>query len=195
MRLSARPSFYIVSFLLLSLFGVVFYIYHLLTSPELRQAVQEKKKAAPASVPSPVPVPPSAALMPVDPVNATRAAQLNLPETTPRQDLEIVAEFVDLYRKIHGGNPIGSNEDITAAITGADNPGKSGRLFPGAHSAIRDGQLRDRWGTPYWFHPNSGSQMEIRSAGADRQMFTVDDVVLNPSPSGLGATPQSQPAE
>jgi len=33
--------------------------------------------------------------------------------------------------------------------------------------------------------------MEIRSAGPDKQLFTDDDIVQNPSPAGLGATPQA----
>jgi hypothetical protein len=33
--------------------------------------------------------------------------------------------------------------------------------------------------------------MEIRSGGPDKQMFTQDDVILNPSPAGFGATAPS----
>jgi hypothetical protein len=101
--------------------------------------------------------------------------------------LQTLADFISIYSKAFGGNPIGGNEDITSAMTGYD--GKTGRVFPPRHRTIKDGQLVDRWGTPYWFHPNAGNQMEIRSAGPDRQLFTLDDVVQNPSPPGLGATP------
>ena len=51
---------------------------------------------------------------------------------------------------------------------------------------IVKGQLVDRWGTAYWFHPNSSYQMEIRSAGPDKNLFTADDVVKNPGPDNMG---------
>jgi hypothetical protein len=39
------------------------------------------------------------------------------------------------------------------------------------------GELVDYWGTPFFFHQLSGTEMEIRSAGPDRVMWTVDDLV------------------
>ncbi|MES2570919.1 MAG: hypothetical protein V4710_12805, partial [Verrucomicrobiota bacterium] len=38
------------------------------------------------------------------------------------------------------------------------------------------GQLLDRWGTPYFFHPVSSSLLEVRSAGPDRRFWTADDL-------------------
>jgi hypothetical protein len=38
------------------------------------------------------------------------------------------------------------------------------------------GELIDDWQTPYFFHQVSGRQMEIYSAGPDRQMWTPDDL-------------------
>ncbi len=114
--------------------------------------------------------------------------QLHLPDQPPSRDLEILNSLLTEYGKAFAGNPIGENSDITAAlIGGAEVP--AGRFFPRQHPAIKDGQLVDRWGTPYWFHPNSATKMEIRSAGPDKQLFTNDDVIANPSPAGLGATP------
>jgi hypothetical protein len=37
------------------------------------------------------------------------------------------------------------------------------------------GELTDRWGTPFFFHQVSKAQMEVRSAGPDRRMWTADD--------------------
>ena len=150
----------------------------------------EKGYARPMHGPTPRPImtePTPASTVFIDPMHKEQADRLNSDETTPQQDLEIVADFVQIYSKALGGNPTGGNDDITAALTGAT--GGSGRVFPPGHRTIVNGQLVDRWGSPYWFHPNSSSQMEIRSAGPDRQLFTSDDMVLNPSPSGLGATP------
>jgi hypothetical protein len=74
--------------------------------------------------------------------------------------------------------------DIAAVLVG-DTP--QGVYLSRASPAVKDGGLVDRWGTPYWFHPNSAHQVEIRSAGPDRQLFTDDDLVINPSPEGFGA--------
>lgn len=123
----------------------------------------------------------------IDPEIQKLADRLVEQTQTPLNDLETVGEFVDLYRKSFGNLPVGSNEDLTAIITG-QNP-KRGVLFPPDSPMIVKGQLVDRWGTPYWLHPSSGSSLEVRSAGPDKNLFTADDVMINPSPGGLGVTP------
>ncbi len=40
------------------------------------------------------------------------------------------------------------------------------------------GELVYSWGTPFFFHQLSATQMEIRSAGPDRVMWTADDLVV-----------------
>jgi hypothetical protein len=127
----------------------------------------------------------STSVVEIDPANQELANRLSNPESAPEEDLEIVQSFLQIYSKAQGGNPTGDNSDITSAMTGTN--GHRGRVFPRNHPSIREGQMVDRWGTPYWFHPNSGHSMEIRSAGPDRQLFTQDDLVLNPSPEGFGA--------
>ncbi len=135
----------------------------------------------------PVFVPPPAAPPPlvydrnaIDPVIQQLADDLASKEQPPSRDLEIVNEFITLYSRAFQGNPIGGNEDITAVLTG-HNPRK-GVLFPPNSPMIVNGQLVDHWGTPYWFHPSSSSRMEIRSAGPDKNLFTADDIIINPSP-------------
>lgn len=135
-------------------------------------------------------MPGAEAVVEIDPGNQALADRLFHPETSPEEDLEIVQAFLRIYSKARGGNPTGDNSDITAALTGTQ--GHRGRVFPEGHRAVRKGELVDRWGTPYWFHPNSGHEMEVRSAGPDRQLFTPDDGVLNPSPGGLGVTPAGE---
>ncbi len=39
------------------------------------------------------------------------------------------------------------------------------------------GELLDIWGTPYFFHQMSAQQMEIRSAGLDKTLWTQDDII------------------
>ena len=54
-------------------------------------------------------------------------------------------------------------------------------VIPPGHRAIdRNGELCDRWGTPFFFHAESATHMEIRSAGPDKKMWTDDDVALTP---------------
>ena len=40
-----------------------------------------------------------------------------------------------------------------------------------------NGELVDSWGTPFFFHQLSSMDLEIRSAGPDRIMWTTDDLV------------------
>jgi hypothetical protein len=138
----------------------------------------------PAS-PPPAPTPP--AIIPpkprdrhaIDPDIQRMADELADRSQPPVRDLEIVGEFIGLYSKVFHSNPIGLNEDITAALTGR-NP-QEGILFPPNNAMVVKGQLVDRWNTPYWFHPSSSHQMEIRSAGPDKNLFTTDDLVINPT--------------
>lgn len=137
--------------------------------------------ALPAPPPLPKPDP-----LAIDPEVQRLADDLASRSQSPVRDLEIVGGFIEMYRKVfQQGNPIGLNEDITAVLTGQN--ARKGILFPPGSPMIVRGQLVDRWGTPYWFHPNNSHQMEIRSAGPDKDLFTPDDVVLNPSPAGHGA--------
>lgn len=197
--LPKRPGPYILTLLLILLLVVVAWMFHALTSPQIQEALVKKKGSAPKS-------PGTESVAPVAPLPSTpkigtfsesgvdlelqaRADSLHSTEHGADQDLQIVAGFLETYSRATGGQPIGDNADITSALTGTQYPGQKGRVFPQQHRAVKGGQLVDRWGEPLWFHPNSGNSMEIRSAGPDRQMFTQDDVVLNPSPGGLGVTP------
>lgn len=194
-----RPASYLLGFLLIILVVLVVWMDHTLTSPEIQDAIRKKRESQPAQSPvDPVmtnDVQPrgGATVNALDPMHQAMADELHAETTTPERDLEIIRDFVSIYSRASGGNPVGDNADITAALTGTQYPGQKGHFFPRGHSAVRSGQLVDRWGSPYWFHPNSSSQMEIRSAGPDRQLFTGDDQVLNPSPSGLGVTAPAAP--
>ena len=194
-----RPASYLLGFLLIILVVLVVWMDHTLTSPEIQDAIRKKRESQPAQSPvDPVmtnDVQPrgGAAVNALDPMHQAMADELHAETTTPERDLEIIRDFVSIYSRASGGNPVGDNADITAALTGTQYPGQKGHFFPRGHSAVRSGQLVDRWGSPYWFHPNSSSQMEIRSAGPDRQLFTGDDQVLNPSPSGLGVMAPAAP--
>jgi len=109
------------------------------------------------------------------------ADSLNAPGGNIRSDLEIVNQVLEAFRTnfLAAGNPVGDNTEITAALTGHNKLHTA--FIPPRHVAINSrGELCDRWGTPFFFHQNSGTQMEIRSAGPDRKLWSTDDVVLTP---------------
>lgn len=103
---------------------------------------------------------------PVDPEVAAKAVI----------DLDKVGLMLRDYRSRMGENPFGTNAEIMKAVMGG-NP-KQARLGPPEGQTLNaEGELVDRWGTPYFFHQLSKSDMEIRSAGPDRKMWTEDDVI------------------
>jgi hypothetical protein len=105
---------------------------------------------------------------------------LNSPSTDIDADLRLLNDLFMHYRSaIHGLDPIGENVDITEVLTGRNALGYA--FVPKDCPAINaDGELCDRWGTPFIFHQLSGEEMEIRSAGPDRKYYTADDEVLTP---------------
>jgi hypothetical protein len=134
---------------------------------------------------SAVPVTPSA--NPLEIASATAGAAVPVaagvphePEFTnipPEIVLGKVAHAIRDYASMFGGNPVGTNPEITAALNG-QNPRQANFINPDAGMRINgNGELVDSWGTPYFFHQLSGTEMEIHSAGPDRKMWTADDLV------------------
>ena len=112
---------------------------------------------APAFIPSPT-LPPAAA-----------------PPPDLRGEIGAVQSALRDFRTALGGNPVGTNAEITKALLG-DNLKQIKIPVPPGSQLNGQGELCDRWGTPYFFHQLSATRMEIRSAGPDRQMWTPDDV-------------------
>ncbi len=124
---------------------------------------------------------PSPAVPPPPPERSTLADALNAPGGEIHADLKIVAGVLETFRSnfLQTGNPAGNNAEITATLTGRNRLRLA--LIPADHPAInREGELCDRWGTPFFFHAESATRMGIRSAGPDRRMWSEDDVVLEP---------------
>ncbi len=94
----------------------------------------------------------------------------------PATVLENMRTTVRQYGSTFGGNPVGTNPEITSALQG-DNPKHINFLKPDGNRVNAKGELVDPWGTPYFFHQISGQEMEIRSAGPDGVMYTADDLV------------------
>ena len=79
------------------------------------------------------------------------------------------------YRTLTGENPVGTNAEIMEAVIGG-NP-KGAKLGPPEGQQLNpNGELIDRWGTPYFFHQLTKDHIEIRSAGPDRVMWNEDDL-------------------
>jgi len=95
---------------------------------------------------------------------------------TPENEVQRIQSTVRKYRAAFGANPVGSNPEITRALAGK-NPTGAKFLDPATMTLNEKGEMLDDWGTPYFFHPVSGTIMEIRSAGPDRKLFTNDDIV------------------
>lgn len=105
--------------------------------------------------------------------------QLASKNQPPEKEMRAIHSLLHLYRRALGGNPTGENEEITRALTGR-NPKHVAVLSENHPSISRQGELHDRWGTPYFFHALSGTRMEIRSAGADGKFYTDDDILSHP---------------
>ncbi len=110
---------------------------------------------------------------------STLADRLNAPNGTIQADLRIVADVIDAYRSNFHENPVGTNAEITATLTGRNRLLLA--LIPPNHPAVNlRGELCDRWSHPFFFHQLSGTRMEVRSAGPDGKLWSDDDVVLTP---------------
>ena len=130
-------------------------------------------KTKPPSTPKPLGYSSNITLLPT----AESSRDLHTKGSTAQDDLSLIHTLIRSHRQAVGGNPIGLNDEITTSLTGRNSKGAAS-LLP-EHPAISDqGELLDRWQTPYRFHAYSGKIMEIRSAGPDRKFFNSDDIVL-----------------
>lgn len=191
--LPKRPGPYVVVLLLAIILMLTLWMLKVLNDPSIREAVREKQKAAPPPAAPTAAAPPlNLPQVPTPPAPQTDATVLAQHEemisqdTSPERELEILQDLISQHHRALGDGSMGDNGDVVNALVGPEGPGT---WLPRSSPRLREGQLIDRWGSPYWFHPNAANQMEIRSAGPDRNLFTGDDIILNGSPAGFGATP------
>ncbi len=106
------------------------------------------------------------------------ALSLHSPRGSPEDDLQILDAIFAYYRLVYQMNPVaGENAEVMASLTG-DNPHRI-VVFPPDHPDLTaEGELLDRWGHPYFFHAESGTELDIWSAGPDQARGTADDVKL-----------------
>ncbi|MEP4077961.1 hypothetical protein [Haloferula sp.] len=97
----------------------------------------------------------------------------------PRVDLELVTQLLDDYRLVYKENPVGTdNAEIVAQLLGK-NSKKIFFIDPALSAINANGELLDRWGSPYVFHPLRSDLMDVRSIGPDRTLWTDDDMSLD----------------
>jgi hypothetical protein len=139
------------------------------SSPAARSQISNPQSQIPAPPPAPA-------------ERSPLADTLNSPATTVRADLRVVADILDTFRTNfpRDGNPVGTNAEITAVLTGKNKLRLA--LVPPDHPAVNrtTGELLDRWGTPFFFHAESGTRMTITSAGPDKKLHTADDEAFTP---------------
>ena len=108
---------------------------------------------------------------------ASAPAPLEFTNISASLVLENMRRAVRNFGSRFGGNPVGTNLEITRALAG-DNPKQVNFLDPDNGLRVNgNGELVDPWGTPFFFHQLSGTEMEIHSAGPDKKMWTDDDLV------------------
>ncbi|MFK7910116.1 MAG: hypothetical protein AB8F34_05880 [Akkermansiaceae bacterium] len=109
--------------------------------------------------------------------SASAAESLHSADTSPEDDLSLIHSILRSHRSALGSNPVGLNDEITAALAGKNTKGAAS--IQSDHPAISaKKELLDRWGTPYRFHAYSGKLMKVSSAGPDKKFFTSDDMSL-----------------
>lgn len=143
---------------------------------------QQKNNASQTNQTSPTEPPPEpkpkeeVTLMPISGIAST----LNSPETDVETDLSTLRTILREFRRQYQDHPTGENIEITAALMG-DNTRSLGFIPKlGKHQINAQGELIDRWGTPYFFHVESSTRLEIRSAGKDGKHYTKDDTISSP---------------
>ena len=104
---------------------------------------------------------------------ATILAENGVKEITK---VEALHSLLSSYLVVKSGHTVGLNVEITSALLGENS--RKLALLDENHPRINDdGELVDEWETPYFFHANSRSDMDIRSAGPDQVLYTEDDLV------------------
>jgi len=162
--------------------------------PSVPQATKPPQKAAtvtPPAAPAPItsPAQVQAVLTPAQPgtfkrIEAPPPPPVKIPagyqdpptEAAPaRLEGEEIALNIRNFSQRFGGNPVGTNAEITKALNGGNNA--AANYLPASRRMNDAGELLDTWGSPYFFHANSATEMEIRSAGPDKILHNADDIV------------------
>lgn len=92
-------------------------------------------------------------------------------------EAEAIALNLRHYGQRFGGNPVGTNAEIVQMLNGGNDQGA--RYLQQQQMRLNEnGELLDSFGTPYFFHQISSQEMEVRSAGPDKTLWTPDDIAV-----------------
>lgn len=135
------------------------------------------------SVPQPIQTKPTVAVIPETEPPPTALPEPDVPENElPQLPASIVLENLRTvfrqYQSKFDGNPVGTNLEITRTLNGGNAKQARYLKMEDGMRVNAKGELIDNWGTPYFFHQLSGTEMEIHSAGPDKKMWTSDDLVV-----------------
>ncbi len=146
-------------------------------NPEVPEEVAEA--SADSVLPGPVlPLPKPVALASMEDASTELSGSETESGIPPVTSLENMRGVFRHYYQRFGGNPVGDNAEISAVL-GRQNPKQVNFVNPDDGMRLNDrGELVDNWGTPYFFHQLSRTEMEIHSAGPDRKLWTADDLVM-----------------
>ena len=114
--------------------------------------------------------------------------EIDLSDAQRRRDDTVIRAAFDGaltdVRTVNGGR-VTANE-VVARLIDPDALEVSFRVSTSQYAVLLNeaGQLLDRFGNPYYFHPVSEQMIEIRSAGPDGKLWTNDDVALEDETGG-----------
>jgi len=187
-RFARLPLFPQVPLLILGLLAAIFI--PLCVKRNTPPPTPELPEPSPAPPPIPAPLPPildahalaRPALLPVAPApgfpRSPLADDLNTAATTAQDDLHTIGAILRIFRERFGDFPaFETNAQLVNALAGA-NPRRIALLPRDIPAVSPEGELLDRWGTPYEFHAISHEALELRTAGPDRALHTADDLTL-----------------
>lgn len=168
-----RPIAYVAAGALAGIIGLV--LFNAKNAPHPRPV----STVPPSSTPQAIPGHPSHGGDTPSPASAsaTPAPRPLPPPPEAVTDGENVQRMFRDFRTRIGGNPVGTNAEIMQSVMGG-NPVQANLGPPEGQTLNDQGELLDRWGTPYFFHQLSKDSMEVRSAGPDRILWTPDDVIV-----------------
>ena len=118
------------------------------------------------------------AVAPAEAGHSPLADELNAPGRTASEDLAVVLNLFTQYRKRFEGYPSGEENAAFVNALAGNNPARLAFIDRANPAINAKGELCDRWETPLFFHLLSRDALEIRTAGPDREFYTVDDQII-----------------
>ncbi|MBK1877912.1 hypothetical protein [Pelagicoccus mobilis] len=117
------------------------------------------------------------------PTQINALAHLNQPDSTARKDIHILEHLLQEVHTVFHALPTGDHDEVVAFLRG-ENPLDLAYIPADDPNLNADGEIIDRWGTPYFFHTLSRHRIEVRSAGPDKLHWSEDDIISESQAGG-----------